>query len=58
MMTTLPEDDIVDMVAVDAAVNGFRIVNLTPTEWQLVDSLKRDQSPKVPHDDGGNDVAL
>jgi len=31
----LPEDDIVDLVAVDVAVTGGRPVALTPTEQQM-----------------------
>jgi hypothetical protein len=43
----LPEDHIVDLVAVDVAVHWFRDVRLTPTEERIVEEL-RPVAPVVP----------
>jgi hypothetical protein len=40
MTGTLPEDGIVDPVAVDAALRELRAVNLTPFEQLIVDLLR------------------
>lgn len=50
----LPEDGIVDVMAIKAALNGWRNVKLSPFEARVVDLLK----PTDCRTPAGHDVAL
>lgn len=54
MRDLLPEDGVVDVIAIKAAINQWRDVPLTPFERHVVDLLK-DSDCRVQQD---HDVAL
>jgi len=40
MSTPLPEDWIIDFLAIEIALRGYREVKLTPTEQEIVNLIK------------------